>query len=87
MERSTKSSQESRKEDVCDESHDWYVHVWGVEVLSRWQEVVGVARLILATSRRRSLLPRPRLVPPGKEDEYELAEHIGGCDIKVVLQS
>lgn len=47
MESTSEARKERGKEDVSDKSHDWNVHVWGIEIVARGEEVVAVGRRIL----------------------------------------
>jgi len=47
VESTSEACEERGEEDVGDESHDWNVHVWGIEIVARGEEVVAVGRRFL----------------------------------------
>lgn len=92
MEVAPESSQQYRKQNVCDECHDGDVHVRRIEIVSRGQEHGRILLLdnLTVWSRRvashSSLLAGPGLVSPWEEDESEFPQDIGVGDVEVVLQ-
>jgi hypothetical protein len=60
--------------------HTWDVHVGAVDVVSRGE--VPALLPILPDG----LLARPRLVPPGEDDEEELVDDVRVGDVEVVLE-
>lgn len=56
-----------RQQDVRDKCHSRNVHIGRIEIIARWEEVIGVSGGILGAGRGRALLTRPGLMPPWKE--------------------
>lgn len=80
LELAAQAGDDRRQEDVGDDGHDGDVHVRAVDVVAR-REVPP----FLAVGAH-GLLARPRLVPPGEEDEEELVDDVRVCHVKVVLE-
>ena len=87
LEAPVQAGEEGGQEDVGREGHEGDVHVGGVEVLARGQEVGrGAGAGVRARGVEAGLLPGPRAVPPGEEDDEEFGEDVGVGDVEVVLQ-
>ena len=80
LELAPKAGHEGRQQDVRHDGHDGDVHVGAVDVVARRQ----VEALLAAGAD--GLLAGPRLVPPREQDEEELVDDVGICDVEVVLE-
>ena len=58
----------------------WNIHVRAIDVLAGGQEIT------ILTRRRDGLSPRPRSMPPGKEDEEQFRQDVGVGYVEVMLQ-